>query len=313
MKKSRTEAEKGVIALIFLTAIFTMMSVLARYLNDGFTILQQVYLRIFVASVLAIVMFRQDIRWQRLLRMPAREWLILAFRGLMAYGLAVTLISKAVTLTLIGNVSFIAALPFVPVLGFLFLKEKVTWWKLAAIAGSLIGVGLLAITNFHDVFAWGRGDVVAIISNVAFAMSYIARRWHGPTLNNKEMTTLTLLFGTVIVFVMSMALGEGAPHVHLAWTSWTLWAVILLGGALNVANQLLVNYSFQHLDAVRAGNLLNLECAWGLLFGLLFYHEWPSWRGLVGGIVIVSCVIALNIRSQREEAKLAAMEVESAT
>jgi drug/metabolite transporter (DMT)-like permease len=62
------------------------------------------------------------------------------------------------------------------------------------------------------------------------------------------------------------------------------------------------------VDAVRGGNLLNLESAWGLLFGLIFYGEWPSWRGLLGGVLIVGSVLGLNLYARRAEAKLALLK-----
>jgi drug/metabolite transporter (DMT)-like permease len=75
----------------------------------------------------------------------------------------------------------------------------------------------------------------------------------------------------------------------------------------------LLNYGFEHIDAVRAGNLLNLESAWGLLLGLLCYHEWPSWRGLIGGIIIVGCAIGMNHFSHREAVAIAPLQDASNT
>lgn len=311
MKKPRSSIEKGIAALILLTAIFASLSVLARYLSADFTILQQVYLRIFVALVLALVIFRKSLRWSMIAKLPPREWAIIAFRGFAGYAIGVTLISQAANMTLIGNVSFIAALPFVPLLGFLFLKEKVTWWKLVFIFTSLLGVSLLSVRDWHNVLSWHIGDLLAVIATLGFAVGYVARKWHRPNLlNNQEITTLTFVFGVGFVVLLSLVFGNSVPQFDIGWGSWL---AILAGGALNVANLFLINYSFEHVDAVQAGNLLNLEAAWGLLFGLLFYQEWPSWYGLLGGITIVASVIGMNLYSRRLTAKLAPVQEESAT
>lgn len=297
-------------ALVVLTAIFATMSVLARFLSTDFTILQQVYLRVFVAMLLAFAVFHKHLRWKKIARLPLREWGVIAFRGFVTYSVGVVLISWAATTTLIGNISFIAALPFVPLLGFLFLKEKVTWWKLAFVLASLLGVSLLAVRDFSNVLSWGFGDIVAIIATLGFAVGYVTRRWHSGVLNNQEITTLTFVWGAGFVFVLSLFLGEGAPPLD---APWGVWLAVLAGGIFNVANLFLVNYSFEHVDAVRAGNLLNLEAAWGLLFGFLVYQEWPSWYGLFGGIIIVASTIGMNMYTRRNETKLAPLQAESKT
>lgn len=300
MRKFQSHTEKGIAALIFMTAVFALLSVLARYLDSGFTILQQVYLRVFVALILAVIVFHRYIRWEKIAALPLREWLVIAFRGFVMYAVGVTLISQSTTMTTIGNVSFIAALPFVPLLGFLFLKEKVTPWKLAFIGASVFGVALLAVRDFGNLLSWNAGDIVAIIATLGFAISYVTRKWHADILNNQELTALTLVFGAGFVFMFSMFLGEGAPPLD---GSWTLWLAILLGGIFNVANVFLVNYGFQHVDAVRGGNLLTLESAWGVLFGFLFYSEFPTWLGLLGGVIIVGSVIGMNTYSHRQATK----------
>ena len=309
MTKASSNTGKGVAALILLTALFASLSVLARYLNDDFTILQQVYLRVMAAVCIAAVVFRRKIRWQVIRTLPAHEWLIIAFRGFTAYVVGVALISKAANETLLGNVSFIAALPFVPLLGFVILGEKTTKWKVLFTHGSFLGVVLLSVQEPGNLLSWEVGDLYAVIATLGFALAYIARKWHKDNLNNQEMTALIFVFGIAFTLILSLCIGEGVPNLNV---SWLILAGILVGGVLNVANLFLINYAFEHVDAVRAGNLLNLEAAWGLLFGLVLYQEWPSWRGLIGGCLIIGCVIGMNIYSRREEAKLAAIHEEAA-
>lgn len=292
----KSVTQKGIAALVLCTAIFASLSVVARYLNTDFTILQQVYLRVFAALLIALVVFRKYLRWDIIAKLPAREWAVIAFRGLVGYGIGVTLISQAATMTLLGNVSFIAALPFVPLLGFLFLKEKVTWWKLLFVTASLLGVMLLSVHDWQNLLSWGTGELLAIIASLAFAIGYVTRRWHAKILNNQEITTLTFVCGTAFLMVFSLVLGEGLPKLDV---SWGVWLTVILGGVFNVANLFFVNYGFEHVDAVRAGNLLNLESAWGLLFGFLLYQEWPTWLGLLGGIIIVASVVGMNWYSNR--------------
>jgi len=183
----------------------------------------------------------------------------------------------------------------------------VVWWKLVCVLVSLLGVAMLSVQSTHDLLAWGKGDLVAILATLGFAVGYVTRRLHSDKINNQEITVLTFVFGMLFVLSLSMLLGEGLPKVGL---TWMVWAVVLVGGILNVANLFLTNYAFANVDAIRAGNLLNLESAWGLLFGFALYQEWPTLGGLIGGVLIVTSVIVMNIFSRRDEAKLAAIEEE---
>lgn len=301
--KTTTDTKKGILAIVVLAATIALLAVLARYLDGGFTVLQQVYLRVFAALILAVIVFRKHLRWRIIFTLPLREWGVIAFRGITGYVLGVALMTQAVTMTTIGNVTFIAALPIVPLLGFMLLKEKVTWWKLLFIFGAFFGVILMATHNPADLFSWHPGDIIAVVSTLGLGLSYIGRKWHGNMLNNQEITMLTFVFGAGSVLLLSLLVGEGTPPLGV---SWAMWLAILLGGVFGLVKLFMANYGFQKLSAVQAGNLLTLEGAWGVLFGLLFYSEWPTWQGLAGGIIIVGCVIGMNNYTKRGEAKMVA-------
>jgi hypothetical protein len=72
LKNLKTTTDRGMAALVAATALFASLSVLARFLNDGLTIPQQVYMRIFVALLLALAVFRRSLRWNRLKALPLR-------------------------------------------------------------------------------------------------------------------------------------------------------------------------------------------------------------------------------------------------
>lgn len=53
-EQTRTGPARGVAALVLLAASFALLTVIARYLNSGFTITQQVYLRSAIAFGLGV-------------------------------------------------------------------------------------------------------------------------------------------------------------------------------------------------------------------------------------------------------------------
>gem|GEM_PF-2984731 len=84
-----------------------------------------------------------------------------------------------------------------------------TWHKLLFILTAFVGVILLAIQDYQHIFAWGNGEVLALVSTFSFALSYVASRWRGTLLNNKEITTIILGIGALMVFLTPLIVGEG--------------------------------------------------------------------------------------------------------
>lgn len=290
----------SILALIFAAANGAFMGVIARFLHTDFSILQQVYLYTGVAFVLSLFIFHRSIRWKKLLHLPSREWGIVSLRGIATTVIGAGLFAYAVQLTDLGDAAFIGALPTTAVLGFILLRERVTWWKLVLILTATTGAVLVAVQDFSHVLTWNKGDLLIILSDLGFGLGYVARKWHGHNvLNNKEITSLCLLTGTVGALILSILLGGSSLNLHIDATA--VFAV-LLAGLLIVANGLFINYAFKHISAVQGGNLLTLETVFGVLFGFLFYQEVPEWKAVVGGLVIAASVVAMNVYSGREVA-----------
>lgn len=86
---------------------------------------------------------------------------------------------------------------------------------------------------------------------------------------------------------------------------WSLGfvAVLLIAGCCGVANIFLINYGFEHVSAVIAGNILSLEEVFGALFGYIIYHEVLTPRDIISGLIILAAVILTNQINNREHVK----------
>jgi drug/metabolite transporter (DMT)-like permease len=296
-----TSRRRGTLALILLAASFALMTVLARYLNTSFTIAQQVYLRGAAALLVAGLVFNSRIRWRVVARVRPREWGVIAIRALLLYPIGTELFSKAATLTLIGDVSFIAALPLVSILALALRQTPLTRRRIGSVAGCVAGV---AAVSLHDpgrgihLPVWDRGDLLALLGLLGIAVSYLGRSQHDGALNNAEITVLLLSAGVLWVALGSFVSGQSMPHLAHA----PVWGAVMLAGVLNALNVFLINYGFEQVEPVRAGNLLTLEAVWGLAFGLAFYRQWPTVLELLGGAAIVGCALILN--SARDQASI---------
>ena len=287
-----TEKQKGILSLIALAGVFASMGLFARTLSTfGFSILQQVYMRIFAATLIGVIVFYKDLHPKKLIKISAKEWAVLWFRAGAFYLFGVSLFSYAIIHAKYSSVSFITSFPLTAVFGFVILKEKITLHKLFFLAVAFVGVVFISVKDYSQILVWGTGEIVALVSTFFFSLSYIARKWHSNILNNKEITQLLLLFAFMLLIITSFFVGEGLPKV--TWSP-PLLKVIFGAGLFNVTNLLLANYGFQKVDAVSAGNILMLESLFAIILGFIFYQEIPTIIELVGGIVIVVSVFGIN-------------------
>ncbi len=289
--KSKTEHQKGVLALILLALVFASMGLFARYLSTGFLLFQQVYLRMFAALVVGYFVFRRQIDISKFKKLPAKEWLIIIVRAVSYSLFGIILFTQAIILTKYSNVSFIGSLPVTAVLGFILLHEKFSLKKLLLVLLAFVGAILISVKDYSNMFAWGEGEVFALTATAFFSLSYIARKWQSKSLTNKELTVVNFLVAFIVVFLVSILKGDGLPTT--GW-HWGLLFAVVGAGIFNITNVFLTNYGFQKVDAVLASNLLTLECVFAIVLGFLFYKEVPAAKELLGGLVIALAVIGMN-------------------
>ncbi|MFI6165253.1 hypothetical protein ACIBCN_00560 [Nocardia sp. NPDC051052] len=198
-----------------------------------------------------------------------------------------------------SDISFIAALPLVSALGMLLRSVRVSAVRVVFVGGSAVGVAILSGFGGNAASSLNYGNLIALVAMVAMSLGYLGRGWHDGTLNNHELTALTLGVGAVGVVLTSVVQGDSLPDIPSHTSAVMLWAAVGLAGVLSVLNVFLINYSFDRLDPVLSGNMLTVECVWGLLFGLFFFGQVPTWSGILGGTVIVLCALALNLLDGR--------------
>ncbi|MDZ4228637.1 MAG: DMT family transporter, partial [Patescibacteria group bacterium] len=267
-----TEKSKGVLALIALTFVWSLQGMLPRYLSISLPLFQQVYLRFVLGAVFIAVIFHRQINWKRTLVISWRDlWPMLA-RVISYYLLGVTLFTKAIILTTISNVSFINALPFTALLGWLIFREKFNLKKLALVILAFIGAILILVKDWSTISSFGLGELLALISAFFVALGMLFRKWETPRLNTIESSLVVLFFAAVFVFFAAIISGEGLPAIH--WHQGLTLALIA-AGLFNAAIVSLITYGFSRVKAVLANNLLQLEVPLTVFLAFLIYHEIP--------------------------------------
>lgn len=291
MKFWLRKKDRGVLSLVAVTFVWAALTIFPRYLSESFGLFQQVYLRLFTAFLFALVFFNRNLKLEKLRKIKKKEWFLLIARSLSYYLFGILLFTQAILITKINNVAFIGAIPMTAVLGWLLMREKLTPKKLGLVSLSFLGVVIISVQDYSSIFVWGRGELLTLISVLFFSFAYVTRKWHSKLLNDKEITTMLFLIGSVAVFLVSLMIGESIPTGNWKFSSV---GFLMAAGIFNVAAALLVNYGFSKVEAIMASNITALEPIPASLLAMFLFSEMPTQKEIVGGLLIITAAILMN-------------------
>jgi len=299
MKTKSSNRTKGIIALFILSVVWASFGIFIRILGKDFSLFQQIYLRLFAAFLFSVAFFYKDLAIKKILLIPKKDLLVLALRIICFYGIGVTLYSQAFLSTTYSNVSFLGAIPTTALLGILFLQEKITSQKIFFIFMAFIGIMLIIVKDFHHLFSFGQGDMLALIADFFFSLSYISRRWHTNYLNNKQLAVLMLGGGFTLVFLLSLADERGLVF-HTTQLQPIFLVAIVISGLLNVVSVFLTNFGFKYVETFLANNIIALESFFAIFFGFFLFQEIPTLQSFIGGLLILASVILINKEEEKK-------------
>jgi len=292
----RSSFHKGILALIILNFIQALMGVFARVFAVELALFQQVAFRMFAALLFSFILFWKNLDFNKLKHITGKEYGLIFVRSILMYITGISFISVAFIYGAFANVAFILALPFTAMIGIVVLREKLTLKSFVLILLSFLGVLMLTIEDFSEVTNFDLGSIFAFIGSGSVAFSNILRKRHSDLLNNSEIGTIVLFLATIMLFVISFAVGDDIREVD--WTLHLVW-LMLLAGFLNAVLVLVTNYGFNVVKPIIANNILATKAIFGLLIGVLIYQEPLDVRGIIGGVLILSSLFLFNMRSKK--------------
>lgn len=281
--------------LVVVSAAYTLLSIGSRLLAEGFQPMTQVYMRIALATITLMVVFRKKIRWSRVTSTPARDGWILLTMGTIGYSVAVYFVTLGALNAKLANVAIIfASVPFFSYLyAFFFLKKPFDVKLTGLLLISLVGISFVATKSFVPrLETFGIGEWFTLLATATMAWFFVGRKALSKHLNTEEITVVVMAIAAVSGFILALIRRETFslavftnPHVILG---------LAIGGLMNVIVNPIEIYAFEHLDAVFGSQILLLENVFALLFGYLLYAETITMPELAGGLIIVSSVYIAN-------------------
>ena len=151
--------------------------------------------------------------------------------------------------------------------------------------GVLIMTPQLSLSN-----AVTRGIVLGIGSGLCFMVrNLITRKYVKPYASSTLMFWQVLVIGVLLLPMLFTG--------SVAYTPRSLGLLVLLGVVFTAIPQVLHTASFKHLSGKTVGILATLLPFYGAFWGYVFYHEVPAGRTVIGGLIILACVLTETLRS----------------
>jgi drug/metabolite transporter (DMT)-like permease len=283
-------------------AVFSVQDLILKLLSDRYPLSEAMVLR----SVTAIP-FMLAITWWfdgGLRSLVSRSWGALLARGILnflaytAYYLALAALPMATTVAL-----YFTAPLIIVILSVVMLKEQVSPARWMAVALGFAGV-LIMVRPGGALFDWAA--LLPIFCGFAYALSMIMAR----TMGTRDSAAAMAFWGNNAFLLCSLALtavyGGGthaqAFHPSLAfltrgWATPTATdaALMCACGAIAAVGLTLLTQAYRIGQSSVVAPFEFTFAFWGILWGWLFWAQWPDRLGWVGiAVIIVAGVYVLR-------------------
>jgi drug/metabolite transporter (DMT)-like permease len=184
------------------------------------------------------------------------------------------------------SIAFLAPI-FIVLIAVLVLKEAVGLQRWLILAASFVGVLIVVRPGFRELHP---GHIAALVAALCGAVTTTVLR----RVANQETRVSLIGMASLYILVVNGTLMVVTHSVH--WPTWTELGFLLVIGALGGTGNMLFIAATRAVQASRIAPLQYSQIFWAILFGALFYHEYPDAVGVVGLFVIVVAGI-LNVLS----------------
>lgn len=272
---------------------FTGIKVLVQYLSPA----DVAVLRFLFGAVPFVGLWIVKRRaWRRRPPMDARGALRILLLGALAvpvYHVTLNWGEQILTTTASHDVAAgVSALLVATTPGFTFilavpaLGERATVRRVLGLLVALVGVALLVF--------WGRGvptepaavrgGLVVLLAPISWAVYSILIKKELRRLGPLELTTYSLLAGTILLAPFSLrGLWDAAPTLPLEAWVWAVW----LGVAATFGGYVVWNVALQHWDATRVSTFVYLAPLAAVGWAVVLVDERVTWAMAFGGALIL--------------------------
>ena len=233
----------------------------------------------------------QGEHWRHVFRMR-HPWLVhmRSFTGLIG-NLCIIYAFVHIPLAEAYSIAFLAPI-FVVFLSSRLLNETVTWQRWLFLGASFVGVLLVVRPGFRELTS---GHMAAFASAILGAVTTTVLRKIAPV--EKRVTLIGLPLGYIVIANGILMI----PDFH--WPTWQEFALLLAIGGLGGTGNLLFIAATRRSPISQIAPGQYSQIVWAILFGAIFFSEFPDLIGYVG-LVVVAVGGILNVISDETRIRI---------
>jgi drug/metabolite transporter (DMT)-like permease len=209
----------------------------------------------------------------------AKNPLLLHLRGVSGVigNLAIIYAFVSIPLAEAYSIAFLAPI-FIVILSVIFLRETVSWKRWALLGASFAGVLIVVQPGFRDLHL---GHLTALISAVCGAITTAVLRRIAKEETRASLIGVATAYILIVNGVLMLVTGQMRP---LTWENWV--ALLTVGGVGGTSNLLFIAAT-RAIPASHIAPIQYSQILWAIIFGAVFYKEYPQYFAYVGLLVIV--------------------------
>jgi drug/metabolite transporter (DMT)-like permease len=273
-------------ALLSVTAMWGSTFFLIKDLLERVPTLDFLAVRFAIAAVLLVAVAPRALG--RLSPDSRRHALVL---GLL-YGVAQILQTAGLAHTAASVSGFITGLYVVatPLFAALLLGTRITAMTWVAVALATAGLGVLTLEGLSV----GYGEAITLVASLLYALHIVGLgAWSRPQ-EALGMSILQIVVIAAVCLLASAPDGIVLPDNARDWLSVVYMAAF--AGAFAMVAQ---TWAQAHLPATRAAIIMSMEPVFAALFAVLLGGEDPTARMLVGGAMVLTAMLIVELVPRR--------------
>ena len=304
---ARQETALGILCLCAGIGLFAIQDLILKLLSGTYPLSEAMVLRGLTAMPLLALLAMRD-GGLRTLVTPATGQMIarggVMFLAYAAYYLALPALPIATTVAL-----YFSAPLFITVLSYFWLKENVGWRRWGAVALGFAGV-VIMLRPGASIFDWAA--LMVLGSGLSYGFSMILARRLGQTETAPAMAFWGNFVFLAVALLMAVVFGDGRfaseshPTLGFLFRGW-VWpepvdAALMCGcGVIAALGLTLLTQAYRIADSNAVAPFEYSYMLWGVLWGWLFFAEWPDSVAWIGIAIIMAAGLLVLWREKVRE------------
>jgi len=273
----------GVGLMVVFCAIAPLIDVSAKFASQEVTVTQVTLFRlVFQALLMApvVVVLRQDLRLSR----RQVGWMLA--RALMLVGSTAAFVGAVQVMPIADALAIAFVEPFLLLaLGAVLFGEHVGPRRISAAVVGFIGALLVIQPNFA---AFGAVALFPLVTAVFFALYMLLTRHISRELPPEAMQFHTAWLGTLLILpLVGAGHGLGIEMLTVTNPSPVVWGQLFGVGLAATVSHMAITYALRFAPSATLAPLHYLEIVNAVLFGYLFFGDFPNPLSMTGIAVIV--------------------------